>query len=505
MKCPLCNAEIPDGSLYCEVCGEDVHIVPDFDPTIDDAVRVTIESISREFFDNDQEKSHYQNFDTFDLKETSASVKEQRKDSSHTQLSDGYQNDDSQEINQQEYVKPQKRIKPIAFIITGVVFLALCICIPLLCVKLTSFDYKLAKADKYCQDLKFDRAAKVYEGLLEKDKYNIVVLEKYALALYGCGDVYKYERVLLEIVDSSYSTDEQKLSAYAKLVGFYANRNEYNAIKELILASGNQTIIEGYSDYLVDVPVITTKDGKYDLPQLLIIEADEDLEIRYSIINSHNGTEVVVADDLIYEGPVLLEEGVNEISAYCINENSVISDTVYGSVEIRYLPPSEPTIFPMSGAYFDGRYLEVVGYDSTNVTVYYTDDGSSPGVKSKVYKEMFVLLPGEWHYKFICVDEHGLCSKVVEANYIIDIPCEIDFESAKTNVYTYMFDTGVTVDPSGTLGDGGQLNIKLIRIDPIGENFAYVFEEFVYDGSDYSYLGVYYYVDMITGIVTKSE
>ena len=32
MICPHCGFEIPEGMLYCEKCGEEIHIVPDFDP-----------------------------------------------------------------------------------------------------------------------------------------------------------------------------------------------------------------------------------------------------------------------------------------------------------------------------------------------------------------------------------------------------------------------------------------------------------------------------------------
>ena len=31
MKCPNCGAQIPINSLYCETCGEDIHIVPNID------------------------------------------------------------------------------------------------------------------------------------------------------------------------------------------------------------------------------------------------------------------------------------------------------------------------------------------------------------------------------------------------------------------------------------------------------------------------------------------
>ena len=35
MKCPNCGNEMTENTLYCEHCGEDIHIVPDFEPDID--------------------------------------------------------------------------------------------------------------------------------------------------------------------------------------------------------------------------------------------------------------------------------------------------------------------------------------------------------------------------------------------------------------------------------------------------------------------------------------
>ena len=56
MKCPLCNAEIKEGSLYCEVCGEDIHIVPDFDPVIDDTSNKIIGNMTDAYFGQKEDK-----------------------------------------------------------------------------------------------------------------------------------------------------------------------------------------------------------------------------------------------------------------------------------------------------------------------------------------------------------------------------------------------------------------------------------------------------------------
>ena len=49
MKCPNCNKEMKEGRLYCEYCGRDIHIVPDFEPELEySVVRMAEETESRE-------------------------------------------------------------------------------------------------------------------------------------------------------------------------------------------------------------------------------------------------------------------------------------------------------------------------------------------------------------------------------------------------------------------------------------------------------------------------
>ena len=41
MKCRYCGHDIPDGILYCEQCGKEVRIVPDYNP-LDDVLAAQI-------------------------------------------------------------------------------------------------------------------------------------------------------------------------------------------------------------------------------------------------------------------------------------------------------------------------------------------------------------------------------------------------------------------------------------------------------------------------------
>ena len=35
MKCPRCGADMKEGQMYCEHCGREIQIVPEFDPALE--------------------------------------------------------------------------------------------------------------------------------------------------------------------------------------------------------------------------------------------------------------------------------------------------------------------------------------------------------------------------------------------------------------------------------------------------------------------------------------
>ena len=38
MICPECGREIPEGHLYCDTCGMEVRIVPEFEPEVENSI-----------------------------------------------------------------------------------------------------------------------------------------------------------------------------------------------------------------------------------------------------------------------------------------------------------------------------------------------------------------------------------------------------------------------------------------------------------------------------------
>jgi hypothetical protein len=54
MICPKCGAEIPDDYMYCGKCGHEIHIVPEFEPEVENKINETLFGIANEFFKGEE-------------------------------------------------------------------------------------------------------------------------------------------------------------------------------------------------------------------------------------------------------------------------------------------------------------------------------------------------------------------------------------------------------------------------------------------------------------------
>ena len=55
MKCPNCGEELKQGYLYCEKCGGEIHIVPDFEPEIENSIIETLSAVAEDVSPNEAE------------------------------------------------------------------------------------------------------------------------------------------------------------------------------------------------------------------------------------------------------------------------------------------------------------------------------------------------------------------------------------------------------------------------------------------------------------------
>ena len=58
MKCQKCGAEMVPGHLYCDICGAEYQIVPDFEPEIEYSIAQSMSDISESIEKENNIKSH---------------------------------------------------------------------------------------------------------------------------------------------------------------------------------------------------------------------------------------------------------------------------------------------------------------------------------------------------------------------------------------------------------------------------------------------------------------
>ncbi len=530
MKCPLCNAEIKEGSLYCEKCGEDIHIVPDFDPIVEDACNTTIENMTQDIFSPREEVKPKERTSDAGLKTSGGEVRQEKTQNTSHEPEKVVYPEDTGKKQRSVFNMP----KPLNYILIGVAFVIIIALTGLSFVFFTSDKYKLRKADQAYEAGEYSKAVFLYQELLDKNWYDTELLEKYGMALLGKGDTETYMEVLLQIFDSPYSDAGSRDDALEGLISIYDSNKDFGKIQELIQKTGNAVYRKKYSMYFTDPPVIVTENGSYQLPQLLSISAeDPDVSIYYSIQCTKDGVTNSIVDDKEYTGPILLDDGIFDITAYCVNAKGVRSDTVSGIVEIKDSPPAAPVITPRSGEYFESVPIVIENYSDGSTAFYYTTDGSNPNSSSYRYTEPLVMMPGVSWYKFICIDDKGLSSDIVDVRYDFNIEYKFTLDQAHELLMNYLYVKGLTISTDGSLDSGGKADMVFVGIEkqdgPSGEDdtggsnentgeegdgtgtevsfdtdYKYVFDEyFVSVNGKKTALDNRYTVDLNTGYVEK--
>ena len=56
MICPECGREIPEGHLYCDFCGQEVQIVPDFEPEVENSITESLSGVAETLTETNTEE-----------------------------------------------------------------------------------------------------------------------------------------------------------------------------------------------------------------------------------------------------------------------------------------------------------------------------------------------------------------------------------------------------------------------------------------------------------------
>lgn len=421
MKCPNCGAEMKEGMLYCEHCGEDIHIVPDFEPEIEYNMEQTLNDIAREMDpqgDADEKQELLQN-------------------ASELQ--------DWDEISQEEKARHPFRWKFVVLILVLVVVAVVCIGSGISYSHYHSAEYQSKCAREYVAEEEYDRAIACYERALEIDPENITLKFELADIYFQKNNKMEYEYLLREIVTDPAATTEQLESAYGKLIAIYAARDDYKTINDLLQNCGNVNIMSIYQSYMAMEPEFSLQEGYYTSIQPLKLTTFGSGKIYYTMDGSEPD-----ADSSLYTAPILLESGDYCVKAIYINENDISSKVVTKDYHIEIEKLSAPDVTAVSGDYEFPINIEV----SDGEDVYYTTDGSDPTQNSSVYTGPIPMPLGKSVFRFIRIAE-GRKSEIVEKSYNLALNTAYTPEEAVQDVVNYCIQSGRIWDASGSFDESG--------------------------------------------------
>lgn len=415
MKCPKCGEEMPEGSLYCEHCGEDIHIVPDFEPELERNIEQNINNILEELYEKDEAE----------------------------------QEEPAEEVLMENSSKRLFKLQKwkLALILGGV-FMAAAAWAVWSLYSYNSEEYQVDRGAYYTRQAKYDKAISCYNRALELDSGNIDLMFSLADVYLLKNNKIEYEYLLRDIARNPAASTEQLESAYGRLIAIYRARGDYQTINDLLLSCSSELILSTYRNYIARTPEFSVKEGYYASIQPLNLTAFGTGKIYYTV----DGTEPTESS-AVYTAPILLEKGDYVISAYFVNDKGISSNIVTKEYHIEIDEISAPEVSVPSGEYHFPINIEVSGEEGE---IYYTTDGSDPTYSSSAYKGPIPMPLGMSTFRFAQI-VNGVTGLITERTYLLKMNTDYTPEQAVTVIRDYSLGVGKIYDEAGHFDESGAM------------------------------------------------
>lgn len=406
MKCPKCGAELEEGHLYCEKCGEEIHIVPDFEPEIEYSMNETLSGIVEDVL--------------AEIPGESEPKKEKR-------------------TGKRKGVLLAAVAVVCILLIGGIVGIVNAV----FRYRYNSPGYQISKAEACIASGDIEKAVQYYERAveLEPDKVSL----RFSLAeLYNTlGQEQAYTDCLTTVIISGYATEDEMENAYKKMISFYRSKEDYASINTLLINTKSEEIRTAFQEYMAVPPEFSYQEGTYTTVVPLKLTSSIQGTIYYTL----DGTIPDESSD-IYTMPIFLETGRYEVSAMFVNAYGIKSEVVAKTYVIDVIKPSPPEVDNYSGDYTTPTMITV--QVPMDCTVYYTTDGTIPTEQSALYTGPIPMPLGRSTFKFVCYNEEGVAGECTTRQFDLQLKTDFTVDMALARLMEIMVANGKILDEAGT-------------------------------------------------------
>ena len=447
MKCPECGREVPEGHVYCSGCGWEFHMVPAFEPEIENQIDKTLTRLANKIDRDPQDgKSASKNAPGAGSEKTGAGKGNGRAKARTKRVS--------------------ARILLTALCIAG----SVCLLIVAATVHKTTEDY-IRYAEKEYAAGNSEEAIAYLERATEKE--GMIPELVFLLAEYQreSGDAEGAIETLSAVLDPAACSEEEAERAWFESAEAYLELRDGAGLEALLERCPYGDVRKSFDSYRPAVPDVSPDGGSYETQVRVTLSAPEGCAVYYTIDGSSPSD-----GDERYEGEITLSEpGTYRLQAVAYSAEGLRSQTVSASYTVEEKKVPLPEVFEDSGTYREATSIVVHGRD--NVTIYYTvDEEGDPDETDARYEKPIPMPDGRSSFKFIAVDEDGRKSEVVEREYDLVIDRLVTEEQAVIHVKEELIRAGYMKDLNGSVsGQDGILTYTVENTVTIGNDGEYWF------------------------------
>lgn len=239
--------------------------------------------------------------------------------------------------------------------------------------------------------------------------------------------------------------------------------------------TGQDAFARQRSEFIPKPPDANPIAGFYEQVRKLTLISPEGYDVYYSADVDAKLPE----EGTLYTEPVILDEGNHDLRAVAVN-GELVSDIWKGNYRIIKPSPQQPQTNLAPNTYKQRQRVRLrPGKDNekdTDITIYYTIDGSIPDADSPIYTGEPIVLPGgRVTLKAVAVNGDNKASNMLEVGYKIEAkPYPLESYTNQDTFAPFALSTTTREEFFAKFGEGQEAGeVKLDRYDTPCQKYSY--------------------------------